>query len=234
MSDLRKTLQEVLAGTGTPAVLHNCRFEGAGASACGREAILELFRTEAVALDDIHFARSLRFGALFATTARGPVALFADLYNDQIGRLWYLGPHPLPLRRTDRIDVPHDPRLADAAPAVAFEAVDHPELKQSHAARITAFAIALLETRTIAASVTLSPPLRELATPRLFVLRAFSDGASTVLLLNAAALRSDDRPGLIQFHLAARLPSAVAAEAAVVIDEGQYAVELSRAWRPVL
>ena len=233
MSGLRDVLRDILSGRGAGAVLHNCRFEGAGASAYGREAILELFRAKPCALEELHVVRGRRFAALFAGAAKESVALFADLYDEHIARLWYLASAPLGSRRPERVDVPFDPAFGPPSTCVGFDPADHPDLAPEHVPRVADAAARLLNAHGVRDAIPLRSAAR-LARLRPIVLRAFSDGETAAVLLQVVALRNDGRPGLVQFPIAACLRSNLSAEATVVVDEAECEAELARDWRPVL
>jgi hypothetical protein len=223
-----------LEGTadGARSVLHNCRFEGAGARAFGREAILEMLRADAQPAEFPRVLEGSCHAALFAGGARGSVALFADRLEGHITRLWYLAPDPLPKEHAARLDVPFDANFGQLTPRLEFDSRDHPQLASSHGARINALTSALLEPGG-AERIPLKSAAR-LTRLRPFVLRAFSVGNAAAALVMVVALRNDDQAGLVQFTVAAHLPSDRFEEATVVVDEGQCDAELARSWRPVL
>lgn len=235
MNSLELTLRGVLAGEGaaTAAVLHNCRFDGAGSSVYGREAILDLFRSTPMALDNARLVAGARFAALFGSSAGNSVALFADIYAGNIARLRFLGPVCLARRSAARIDVPYDPALGQHAALVAFEPNDHPELPPEHRARVLTAAERFSEHRC-ADDAALARASAQLVRMRSFVLRAFSSGREAAMLLMVAALRSDGRAGLVQFAAAAWLPSDAPQDGTVVVDEGECAAALMRDWQPTL
>ena len=97
MTSIENTLAGILAGDGasTGAVLHNTRFEGTGATAYGREAILDAFRRQPVKLERASLVATPRFAALVGLHCDGPAALFADLHAGHVVRLWLLDRRPL-------------------------------------------------------------------------------------------------------------------------------------------
>jgi len=228
------SLRDLLAGTadGDRSLLHNCRFEGAGARAFGREAILEILRPETPSAEFVQVLEGSRNAALFASDARGFVALFADLFDGSITRLWYLAPNALPKERIEQLDVPFDASFGQLIPGLEFDAHDHPELAPSHGARVNALTLSLLEPGR-ADRIALKSAAR-LTRLRPFVLRAFSVGDAAAVLLMVIALRNDGQAGLVQFAIAAHLPSDRLEEATMVVDEGQCDAELARSWCPVL
>jgi hypothetical protein len=228
------SLRDLLAGTGGGArsLLHNCRFEGAGASAFGREAILEILRAEARSAEFVQVLEGSCNAALFASDVRGSVALFTDQFEGHITRLWYLAPNPLPKEQAERLDVPHDANIGQLTPRLEFDARDHPQLAPFHEARVNALILPLLEPGG-ADRIPLKSAAR-LTRLRPFVLRAFSAGDAAAVLIMMIALRNDGQAGLVQFAIAAHLPSDRFEDATVVVDEGQCDAELARSWRPVL
>jgi hypothetical protein len=235
MSDLIAVLGDIASSgkSGVHAILHNCRLEGAGVSLYGCEPIVEFLRSEAPAPEELQVVRGRQFAALFAGTARGPIALVADLYGEHIARLWYLAPTSLHARRPERVDVPFDPTFGQQTPSVGFDPVDYPELSAAHVSRVLALATGFLEYGPTTSAI----PLRsaaQLSRLRPYVLRAFSDGEMAATLIVVVALRSDGQPGLVQFPIAARLPSDLSADATVVADEAECDAELARSWQPSL
>jgi len=228
------SLRDLLAGTadGARSLLHNSRFEGAGARAFGREAILEILRAEARSAEFVQVLEGSYNAALFASDARGSVALFADLFEGHITRLWYLAPNTLPKEPAEQLDVPFDANFGQLIRGLEFDAHDHPQLASSHGARVNALTLSLLEAGG-AYRIALKSAAR-LTRLRPFVLRAFSVGDAAAVLLMVIALRNDGQAGLVQFTIAAHVPSDRFEEATLVVDEGQCDAELARSWRPVL
>jgi hypothetical protein len=228
------SLRDLLAGTadGARSLLHNCRFDGAGASVFGREAILEILRAEAHSAEFVQVLEGPCNAALFASDARGSVAVFADRFEEHITRLWYLAPHPLPKERAERLNVPFDANFGQLTPRLEFDAQDHPQLAPSHGARVNALTLPLLEPGG-ADRIPLKSAAH-LTRLRPFVLRAFSVGDAAAVLMMVIAIRNDGQAGLVQFAIAAHLPSDRFEEATMVVDEGQCDAELARSWRPVL
>ena len=111
--------------------------------------------------------------------------------------------------------------------------MDHPELTPAHVPRVLAMATNLIENRAPGDAISLRSAT-QLTRLRPYVLRAFSDGETAAMLMVVVALRSDGQPGLVQFPIAARLPSDLVADATVVVDEAECDAELARAWRPSL
>jgi hypothetical protein len=233
MSELKAVLTDVLRGRGdASSILHNCRFDGAGASAYGREAILELFRNSAQAPDYVQAVQGPRCLALFALNTIGSMALFADTYDERVTRIWHLAPRPFPCQRTQRIDVPFDPTFGALTPRTVFDPTDQPDLSAAHLPRVQAWGAEPFGPCTAAGAALKA--LTKLSQLRLYVLRAFSAGDVAAVLAIVIAQRNGGTPGLVQFPIAARLPSEQPGDATVVIDEGELEAELARIWRPVL
>ena len=227
MPDLIALLQDVLAGHDADrAVLHNCALDGAGVSIYGREAILEFFRGEAREPNYVQVNAARRGAVLFAPQLKGAVALFADLHEGRIMRLYYLASGPVSQRPADRIDIPSDLGFGDPDTPIAFEAADHPELNPAHLPRVKAWS-----ERFLGDGSSTPPELTGLSRVRIYVLRAFSEGEHTALLAAIVAHRSDGRPGLVRFSAAVRLVSDLPAQQELVIDEGERQSELAHVWR---
>jgi len=229
-------LEDLLAGAanGADSVLHNCHFDGAGASAFGPEAILDVLRVGRHSAEFIQLVEGPHNAALFASEPAGSVALVADLCEGHITRLWYLGPTTLPRARLrpERVDVPFDPGFGQLAPRLEFDPADHPQLEVAHGSRVSALALPLLSP-----SAPDGMPLRSavrLTRLRPYVLRAFSAGDVAAVLMIVVAQRADGQAGLVQFPIAGRLPSDRYEDATVVVDEGECDAELTRSWRPAL
>ena len=121
-----------VARVAVPAqLLGACRLEVGGFDAFGVEAIADAFRRDPMALAN---AVIVEDAAQFAAIA-GDQAVFADLYEGNIGRLWCAGraaPHaPEPF-----VAVPFDPDLRQARGDIEFAASDHPGLSDDAAPRV--------------------------------------------------------------------------------------------------
>ena len=234
MTSIENTLAGILAGDGasTGAVLHNTRFEGTGATAYGREAILDAFRRQPVKLERASLVATPRFAALIGLHCERPAALFADLHAGHVMRLWLLSSRPLAGAAADRVDVPFDFDLTHQQAALDFEPHDHPDLATTHAERVRNAALHFLPSL----SSTAAPlPVVDAALTRVrpLVLRAFSQGERTAVLLSIHALRIDGAPGVVRFAAAALL-TPEAPDPLLVVDEAQCAAELQRGWHPAL
>jgi hypothetical protein len=227
-------LRDVISGAESArvALLHNCRLEGAGTSAYGRDEILSFFRNAHSSPDWVQLVEGIRCAALFTSDASGPTAVFADLYEGRINRLWYLASTALALASAQRIDVPFDPAVGETEPRVAFDPADHPDLQAAHVDRVHSWSTGLLEGD--GDETPLPRIVAGLSRPRLGVLRAFSSGDLVAVLAMLNAQRDDGRAGIAQFLIAARLTAEHGTGATTVIDEGGRQAELARTWRPAL
>lgn len=126
-----EAMATVASGQAPEALLHSCRLEVGGFDAFGIEAISDAFRRDPVTLDGAVIAETgMHFAAII-----GDQAMFADLYDGNIGRLWRAGrapPHP----PEPFVAVPFDPDLRQARGDVEFLASDHPQLDSAAEARI--------------------------------------------------------------------------------------------------
>ena len=122
------TIAATTVGNTKGRVLEACRLEVGGFDAFGIEAIGDAFRRDPIQFDE---ARTIWDLMHFAAIADNQ-ALFADLYDGNIGRIWRVGrsaPHePEPF-----VLVPFGPDLGQAGGDVAFAPADHPALaKDAH------------------------------------------------------------------------------------------------------
>ncbi len=132
-------IAEVAIGRVPVQLLHACRLEVGGFDAFGVEAISDAFRCDPVTLD---YATVVENAESFAAIVDDQ-AVFADLYDGNIGRLWRAGrtaPHaPEPF-----VAVPFDPDLTQARGDVQFSATDHPLLASDAAARVRVAGLEIL------------------------------------------------------------------------------------------
>ena len=201
-------------------VLHNCRFENLGSETYGIEAIVVRLRPAAFAITP---------GATIVQTPRhvavfdGDRAIFADIFDGGIGRLWLLGPgagnetEAGPETGPEAsIAVPFDPDLDQSGGDVFLAAGDNPALAPDAVPRVAALGHAI----TCAAD-----GLRT----RAFVIRAFGTAAGGAALFAVFRLRPDhgDAAGftLTAAHWAG-------ADAHFIRDAGGEAVLTRRRWTP--
>lgn len=145
-------------------LLGTCMLATVGVELVGEEAIVAHFRDQPLPLAEAVVYRSPTALALFA----GEAALFADLYGENVGRLWRVGAPAAPRPRA--VAVPFDPDLQQARGDIGFDPQLFPELDEVAAAHVAAAARELVQT---------SSAFRT----RCFVLRAFVDADTAVALV---------------------------------------------------
>lgn len=209
-------LASLLRGDDAP-LLQNCRFEGAGTVAYGRDEIAGLFARSGAA-DEMQVVGGNGHAAVFA----GETALVADTHDGWIGRIWYCGASPVGSPRPASVDVPFDPDLDQRGGSVAFDPADHPALAAADVAVVGAFAARYLGARGEAG----------LARTRPLVLRAFSAPAGAVALLMVQGMAGDGRPRLVRYAVAALLLRD--GEPVIVADLAGLADAAARPWTPRL
>lgn len=168
------TLATIARGMPHANVLNTCRLEVGGHHACGVEAIGEAFRRDPLAIEP---ANKIENAHHFAFIDDGQ-ALFADLYDGNIGRLWRAG-RPSPGALEPHVAVPFDPDLAQARGDVAFLASDHPLLAEAAHDRVRAAGLAVLAADTAAWR------------SRAFCIRAFGDAPSGAALFAVYRMSGD-------------------------------------------
>lgn len=147
-------------------LLGSCRLEWAGAEAFGEEAILEAFRESPFEPgEDATLVETRTAAALIGRDK----AMFADLYDGRIGRLWRLGPGDAP-EPEPALAVAFDPDLRQDRGGVQVWAGDHPDLAASAVDAVMVAGEALL--------AHFLPYHRA----RALCIRAFSAGGSTAAL----------------------------------------------------
>ena len=165
---LRDCLAELVATGSTACLLGNCKLEWGGSEIYGEEAIAELFRAYPMAADDEDLlVASSHHAALFS----GQSVLFADLYDNRIGRLWRLGPGSPPASE-QAVSVAFDPDLRQQRGGVYVRKADHAFVEAGHLAVLEHAGEALL------AASSETPQHRA----RAFMVRAFSDGERAAAL----------------------------------------------------
>jgi hypothetical protein len=122
-----ETLRALAAGARpVSGLLHTARLEAFGVEAYGEEAILESLR------------RKPMQASAGATVIKAPghlaicdkdTALFADLYGENIARIWRLG-DGRPVAAEPGVSVAFDPDLSQVRGDVFFNRSDHPELAE--------------------------------------------------------------------------------------------------------
>lgn len=196
-------LQALVGGARDTPVLGACRLESGGVDVFGSEAVIDAFRRKPLPLDDAVLIESPNGAALFASGE----AVFADLYNGHIGRLWRVG-QVNPGTPEPAVGVAFDPDLAQARAAVLFAASDHPDLTADAGARVEAAGRSIID-----------DPAQFRA--RAFVVRAFGDATTgaalyavhglaagvvrTASLIMAAACWNDEDFRIVRDHPSAHV-----------------------------
>ncbi len=126
-----EAMTAIAAGQVPKQLLLACRLEVGGFDAFGVEAIGDAFRRDPISLS---FATISQDTAQFAAIVDDQ-AVFADLYDGNIGRLWRAG-RPAPHSPEPFVSVPFDADLSQARGDVAFAASDHPGLSEDAAGRV--------------------------------------------------------------------------------------------------
>ncbi len=153
------------------ALLPPCRLEGLGSQAYGEEAIVSQFRQVPFeGADAADCISSSGHAAMFA----GQSALFADVYDERILRIWRLGPGA-PRDAEPALGVPFDTDLSQARRDVALRREDHPQLASEAIAAVRDVGYGLAHDWQEADG----PPNWR---TRPFLLRAFSNGTTGAAL----------------------------------------------------
>ena len=121
----------IAGGRRCDRLLESCRLEVGGFDAFGVEAIGDAFRRDPLALSA---AATVEDDAHFASVVDGQ-AIFADLYDGHVGRLWRVG-RSAPHAAEPFVAVAFDPDLRQARGDVAFDHVDHRGLAVDAATRV--------------------------------------------------------------------------------------------------
>jgi hypothetical protein len=115
-------------------LLPACRLEAFGVEVYGEEAIVQSFRQ--APLEIPASAQVVRVPGHIAVFDSG-YALFADLYGEDIARIWRLGTG-LPAHAEPAVGVPFDPDLWQARRDLAWRREDHPQLSEAGAGAVHA------------------------------------------------------------------------------------------------
>ena len=203
------------------ALLQNCRMEAFGADFYGEEAILEACRAQPCELAATDALTCPTQVALFD----GDLALFADVYGDNLGRIWRVGKG----RRVEpepALAVPFDPDLSQARGDVQLRAEDHAFLPGVAAELLRAWV------RVELGGIADEGGLRT----RAFLLRAFADGDEGAALFAVHHLG----PGPVRtahLHYVAarfRLGEDDLSGARLIVDMAGLAAAREAPWRPRL
>jgi hypothetical protein len=133
------TMTQIAIGRGHPNLLGACRLEVGGFDAFGIEAINDAFRRNPMTFDP---AVVMEAPMHFAVISDGQ-ALFADVYDGNIGRLWRAGAHA-PFSTEPFISVAFDPDLKQARGDILFSGQDHPALTPDGYDRVQSAGLDLL------------------------------------------------------------------------------------------
>lgn len=148
-------------------LLHTCRLEWQGSEAYGEEAILELFRGAPFAMEGAKLLETPNSAVLIGDDR----ALWADIYNGRLGRLWRIGGEARRIAEP-AISVAFDPDLQQARRDVFLSPDDHPELAAGDLERVA-------EAGHKLCALPQTPPDHRV---RAFVIRAFSAQAGSAAL----------------------------------------------------
>ncbi len=113
-------------------LLPPCRLEAFGVETYGEEAIVQSFRNAPL---EISSSAEVVLAEGHIAVFDGEHALFADLYGEDIARIWRLGPGE-PGVAEPTIGVPFDPDLWQSRRDVALRREDHPALSADGAAAV--------------------------------------------------------------------------------------------------
>lgn len=203
-------------------LLPPCRLEAFGTEFYGEEAIVECFRAAPIQMPD-QSREIVADGhvALFD----GETALVADVFGDNILRIWRLGSGEA-AEAEPAIGVPFDPDLMQSRGDVAMRAEDHPALSRE----------AIPHVETIGRSIARDWTAGEGAAPyrcRAFLVRAFSQGSSHAALF-AVHRVSSTAVRTTAFAYAAAFIDVNGDEPliCVVRDKAGEAAGEQRRWRP--
>jgi len=167
-------------------LLGNTRCAWGGFELLSEESILASFAASPFDLDGKLVAVETAQGAALVGPDR---ALYADLYDGRIGRLWRIGGAP-DLPPEPAIDVAFDADMRQERGDLSFRAEDHPCLDTAAAERLNAPARDLLEGLRLAGKLRV----------RGFVLRACGDRSASAALIALYTLGSEfSRASLFSF-----------------------------------
>ncbi len=193
-------------------LLHTCRFDGLGHEIYGEEAIVARMGLEPFTIDDD--ALIFEYAAHIAVLT-GERALFADLSDGNIARLWLLGPDGFGGEEPE-ISVVFDPDLSQARGHVFFAASDYPALAVEAVDRVLAAGREIVDAAD-------GPRTRA------FAIRAFGDAAGGAALFAVYRLRPDGDETAGFVNMAAFWGKQ---ETHIVRDIGGEAILAAHAWTP--
>jgi len=165
------------------SILGACRLESGCVDAFGSEAVGDAFRRAPIDNVEVGDALSCKTCAVVMTR---DAAVFADVYESRLGRLWRIGQGATDLGEP-AIAVAFDTDLHQTRADVFLAAADHPALSLDCEQRVREAGLALLDDSAF-------PNFRA----RAFVIRAFGDDASGAALFAIHALAEEPvrRPSL--------------------------------------
>ena len=143
-----------------------------------------------------HVVQTDRGMALFdAADGDGSLAIFADLYNGKIGRLWRLGGGTRDATAEAGLFVAADHVMSQIRSDVAFQCDDHPDLNPDAAS-------SLLRVASETAHLDRDGE-NDVVEGRAFVVRAFSEGDRAAALFFIEQARGEDKRQRRRFYAAA-------------------------------
>ena len=214
-------LHDLAAGRMPPNVVPAVRLEGFGTETYAREPVAALLARHPEGFDDALIVGGRSAACLASQTPDGS-ALFADLHDGNIVRLWRLGGTVAAIVARQRVAVAADDDLSQLRSPVFFDAADHRELIEPDAIVAAATAAATLDFGLGA------PPLRT----RVFVRRAFTAGAASAALFGLSVLANGARRQPLAFNVAALCFPGRAPR--LIIDRAGLAAAQAAAWIPHL
>lgn len=166
-----------------------------------------------------------------AVATDGETALFADLVDGGIVRLWRVGAGSAPSR--PRLAVPFDPDMSQIGGAPAFAASDHLELEPDRADRLLAALSEIVEVGHPMLTDTLSRVGRgAVVRRRIAVMRAFETGTTTLALLRVHLFPLGEIAPPVAVNAVARIDPAslnLICDDLPVMDEASWTPSLHRA-----
>lgn len=158
-------------------LLGNTRCAWGGVDLVSEEAILAAFAAQPFDLSgDLHAVETAQGVALIGADQ----ALYADLYDGRIGRLWRIEGNP-PLAPEPAIDVAFDADMRQERGDLSFRAEDHPRLDATAAQRLATTARGLLDTMRLQGKLRV----------RGFVVRAGGDSNTSAALIALFTMSND-------------------------------------------
>jgi hypothetical protein len=202
-------------------VLPPCRLEGFGSEFFGEEAIVGAFRaTPFSGAEDLTAIIAGRHLAIFA----GDEALVADVYGDNVGRIWRLGPGEAQ-ESEPNVGVPFDADLMQSRGDLAFRAEDHPALSATWLPQIERMGRLLSRDWDTADD---TAPYRA----RSFLVRAFSDEKRSVGLFALHTMGGGATRTIGFTYVAGLVEHEDPANSIIIRDVAGSAARETMVWRP--